>query len=208
MKKSMTICAVLCLMLSLTCVSWASAVYAPQVAPSWWNSEAGELYAYGYWQADILGNNVVVSPPNDTRHWASNYLINTDFTASIGVIDETITLDLGNEYHPELDKQIFIYITGNTTSTILENVDTNLNTGSGIFTGTETWTITENGAWIYMLDGQIHPQPGFVSLTFTVPGMTSVTNMWAGENCIVPEPATMSLLALGGLTMLRRRILR
>ena len=53
MKKLITICAVLCLMLISTSVSWASVVTPPPGAPSWWNSETG-LYAYGYWSRDII----------------------------------------------------------------------------------------------------------------------------------------------------------
>lgn len=206
MKKLLTICAVLCLMLGSACVSWGvPMVSSPSGAPSWWNEE-GVHYAYGYWSADIIAIGGAVSPTNDASHWGSNYLANTAFRADVGlgINNETISLDLANVYHADLYKQIYVYITGTTTST-MENVSTALDTDSGVFTGTETWSIDQaTSTWSYTLEGEIHPQPEYVRLTFTVPGMTSVTNIWAGENCI-PEPATMSLLSLGALSLIRRK---
>jgi hypothetical protein len=201
MKKLITICAVVVLMLSAASVSWASAVNAPPGAPSWWNSETG-LYAYGYWSSDIIGGGDLVSPPVDVTHWASNYLKNTEFTASIGTTDQTVSIDLGNEFHQDLQKQIYIYVTGTTTST-QENIDNTFDTDSGVFSG----FLGENvggGLWNFVVTGVITPQPEFVSLQLAVPGMTGVTNIWAGENC-VPEPATMALLGLGALSLLRRK---
>jgi|GEM_PF-1920678 len=203
MKKLITICAVLCLMLISTSVSWASVVLPPPGAPSWWNQDSG-LYAYAWWSADIIGGGIEVSPPDNASHWASNYLDNDDFKASIGITNQTISVELGNEFRQDLYKQIYIYITG-TTASIAEPVNTVLNTDSGVFSGSQKWDIQEDtGIWSYVVSGEIRPQPEYVTLTFTVPGMTGVTNIWAGENCI-PEPATMSLLGLGALSLIRRK---
>ncbi len=207
MKKLVTICAVLCLMLISTSVLWASAVSTPTGAPSWWNTETG-LYAYAWWSSDIISGGSEVSPGTNSSHWASNYLENDDFTASIGIgtNDGTISIELGNEYHADLEKQIYVYITGTTTSTI-ESIIATLDTDSGVFSGSQTWNIDEStGIWNFVLSGVITPQPHFVNIDFTVPGMTSVTNIWVGEQCIpIPEPATMSLLGLGALSLIRRK---
>jgi hypothetical protein len=199
MKKLITICAVLCLMLISTSVSWASVVVPPSGAPSWWNSETG-LYAYGWWSADIIASGSVISPPDNASHWASNYLENTEFKADIST--QTIFINLGNEYHRDLQKQIYVYITGTTTSTT-NDILSSLDTDSGVFEGTFGGSV-EEGLWTYVVSGLITPQPEYVNLSLTVPGMTSVTNIWAGENCI-PEPATMSLLGLGALSLIRRK---
>ncbi len=202
MKKLITICAVICLMLSLTCVSWASIVTAPPDAPSWWNNEDG-LFAYGYWQANILGGEDPVSPMPGQLFWASNYLDNTDFTASIGWTDETITLDLDNEFHSNRYKQIYIYITGTTESDDKPGATT-LDTDGGIFNPMTSEGSIDGSQWSYLLFGEIHPQPSYVHLTVDVPGMINVTNIWAGEQCI-PEPATICMLGFGALSLIRRK---
>ncbi|MGA1979030.1 MAG: PEP-CTERM sorting domain-containing protein [Sedimentisphaerales bacterium] len=208
MKRLITICAVV-LMLSAASVSWATPV--PVVthpsdagAPSWWNSTGG-LYAYGYWQSDILGGSGPVSPPDDPTHWATNYLPqgNAAFTANIGIENDTIAVNLANVSHEDLYKQIYIYITGTTESTEAAII-TNLNPDSGVFTGDSSWNIGTDGLWHCRVLGEIHPQPDYAYLTVNVPGMTSVTNIWAGELC-VPEPATIAMLGLGALSLLRSR---
>jgi hypothetical protein len=203
MRKLITICTVLSLMLISTSVSLASSVMPPPGTPSWWNSETGN-YAYAWWSADIIGGGAPISPPTDSSHWASNYLPNTAFTASIGWTDDTISLNLGNVFNPDLYKQIYVYATG-TTISIDQDIFSSLNTDSGVFSGGSTWNIDKTtGLWDYVLSGTITPQPEFVNLTLTVPGMTSVTNIWAGERCI-PEPATLCLLGLGALSLVRRK---
>ncbi|MFA6187197.1 MAG: PEP-CTERM sorting domain-containing protein [Phycisphaerae bacterium] len=201
MKKLMTICAVVCLMLSLTCVSFASVVTPPPGAPSWWNSDAGN-YAYAWWSADIIASGVSISPPDNASHWSSNYLANTSFTADIST--QTIFVNLGNVFNANLHKDIYVYVTGTTVSTD-QDIIASYNTDSGVFSGGSAWNINKDtGVWNYVLSGTITPQPEYVHLTLTVPGMTSVTNIWAGEQCI-PEPATMSLLSIGALSLLRRK---
>ena len=193
-------------MLISTSVSWASVVTPPPGAPSWWNQESG-LYAYGWWSSDIISGGSEVSPTTDPYHWASNYLSNTTFEASIGIgaNDGTVSLELGNEFHQDLQKQIYVYITGTTLSTV-ESINANVNTDDGVFSGSQTWNINETtGIWSYVLSGVITPQPHFVNIEFAVPGMTSVTNVWAGEDCVpIPEPATIGLLGLGTLSLIRR----
>jgi len=204
MKKLIGLSAVAGVMLLVASVSWAAPMVTPPPdAPQWWNEEC-EYYAYGWWSEDIIGGDVQISPPDDADHWASNFLVPGDFVANIGISNETIAIDLDNVFRQDLYKEIFVYITGTAASTV-EDVSTDLDTDGGVFSGNQTWTIDEQtGDWIYVLEGEIRPQPDYVGLTFAVPGMTGVTNIWAGENC-VPEPVTLSLLGLGGLVLVRRR---
>lgn len=204
MKTLITICAVVGLMLSATGVSWANlvpSVEPPPGAPEWWNVEC-EQYAYGWWEADLTAGSTDVSPPVNptTTHWASNFLSNTDFKASVA--GNVVTINLDNEFQEHLYKEIFIFVSGTTVST--ENgIGVNLDTDQGIFEGWYGGSIG-SGLWSYKVEGVIDPQPWYVNLTLTVPGLTSVTDIWAGENCL-PEPATIALLGLGALSLIRRR---
>ena len=192
MKKLITICAVLCLMLISTSVSWASVVTPPPGAPSWWNDDTGN-YAYAWWSTDIVNLGGNVQPGSDSSHWASNYLVTANFTADIS--SQTVLVDLGNVFNANLHKDIYVYVTGTTASTD-QTIVASYNTDSGIFSGGSTWNIDKStGEWDYVFSGVIIPQPDFVDLTLTIPGMMSVTNIWAGERCI-PEPATICLLGL------------
>jgi hypothetical protein len=192
-------------MLSSTCVSWASTVTPPPDAPSWWNSETGD-YAYAWWSTDIVSSGGEVQPGSDSSHWASNYLDRDEFEADIAT--QTVTIELGNEYRPDLYKQIYIYITGTTLSTTNDLTST-LDTGVGIFNPGSISTSVTGGTWTCVVSGSpgfgvITPQPEMVTLHLTVPGMTGVTNIWAGERCI-PEPATICMLGLGALSLIRRK---
>ena len=208
MKKLITICAVV-LMLSATGVSWANFVpnvSPPPGAPDWWNVES-EQYAYAWWEADITPTPGVpavllptVSPPGDSDHWASNFLEPGDFKAS--AVGNVVSIYLTNEFQEHLYKEIYIYLTGTTESTT-NGIGSNLDTDNGVFEGWYGGSILGD-TWSYKVEGEIHPQPDYVCLTITVPGLASVTDIWAGENCI-PEPATVCLLGLGALSLIRNR---
>jgi hypothetical protein len=203
-KKLITICAaVVGLILSSACVSWAVPTVSPPPpdanAPSWWNTEC-PYYAYGWWEADILPDETA-SPLNDTTHWASNFLNNTDFTASV-VDNSGVTIVLDNVYRPDYYKEIYIYVEG-TRNSPPPVVSGTLDVGSSTFTGTMNgWG--SDGTWGYVVSGVITPQPASVTLTLSISDVTGVTSIWAGENC-VPEPATIGLLGLGALSLLRRK---
>lgn len=110
MKRLLTICAVVGLILSTTCISWAvPMVSSPPEAPSWWNAEC-DYYAYANW-GSLTPGDINVSPLPGMTFWASNFLINTDFKAS--AVGTTVSIDLKNGERENLDKEIFILIHGN-----------------------------------------------------------------------------------------------
>jgi hypothetical protein len=119
------------------------------------------------------------------------------------VVATTLSINLDNVYREDLYKEIYIYITGTTTSTSTDPVVGIIDTDDGVFSGFYSGSIV-GGIWAYVVSGEIDPQPEYVGLSVTVPGLTSVTDIWAGENCI-PEPATICLLGLGGLLLRRKR---
>ena len=88
------------------------------------------------------------------------------------------------------------------------------NTSTGVFTATATDTIyastllASDGTTLYGLNGSnlytLDPATGGVLTTTGLTGVPAET--WSGAAFgPVPEPATMSLLALGGLALLKRR---
>jgi hypothetical protein len=206
MKKLIIICAVVGLLLSTTGVSWAVLVVdSPPDAPDWWNTEDTD-YAYGWWE-NVSGTDV--PPPNNETHWASNFLTNTDFTATVNWYGN-IELDLTNVFNSDGVKEIYIYING-LHDDMPGDVPTlvSFNIGGSVFTGVnQGYSDGLDGYgstyWHWVVSGVIDPQPASVSLVLHQNALFNVYNIWVGENC-VPEPTTIGLLGLGSLTLLRKR---
>ena len=62
----------------------------------------------------------------------------------------------------------------------------------------------EGGTWAVFVNGTIDPQPDREDFSFAFDGPVFIDEIYIGTYC-TPEPATLSLLALGGLAMIRRR---
>ena len=185
-------------MLSLACVSWAAPL-PPPGAPSWWN-EQGNYYAYAQW---LFPSGTNVSPmPGHTSWFSSDEFVNTDFKASI--VGNNIFIDLKNIENEELYKQIFILVQGTSAVEVPTVSNETLDVDGQNFIGDRIFSSSTNFNWAYTLIGEIHHQPEFVRLSFDVEGLTGVTNIWAGENCI-PEPTTICLLGIGALSLIRRK---
>jgi len=73
---------------------------------------------------------------------------------------------------------------------------------------------TMPGAWATILTGTIAPQPDWEDFSFSFTGFAGqplpsgggvfIDSIYVGTHCI-PEPATLGLLAFGGVALLRRR---
>lgn len=210
-------CNLLCVFATLAALVCAGA--APSLAlsvgkppvdpPSWWNQECA-YYAYGWWEnLELTSTTGAKSPADDPAHFASNYLDNTDFTAYVGA-NNCVHVYLENSERPDYYKEVFIRVQGyQTADGRPERIE--LATDGQTFKGTKVGgRLDEYQKWWLVVDGIIDHQPEYVHLWFTVPTLTKVTSIWAGENCLpkpVPEPGTGLLLG-SGLTCLlavRRR---
>jgi hypothetical protein len=200
MKKLTTIRLAVVLLLSLTCVSWATlTVNAPPGAPSWWDT-ASTQYAYASWDSTTS------SPPNDSTQWASNFLQNTNFTGGIYNVSPWINLSNGSQAG---SYEIYIYISGESDNyPALNPTLESFNIGGSTFTGSQVASssispVDGEEYWSYVVSGGIVPLPASLYLEIGENAIMSAS-MWVGVSS-VPEPATIGLLGLGALGLLRKR---
>jgi hypothetical protein len=196
--------------IALGCGLLASAVPTvnpPPNPPPWWNVEC-DTYAYAWWEDDIIPPQIAgVSPLADPNHWGSDDLFNTEFTVSVAPVGGvmTITIFLDNEPRPApWYKELYIYARG-VHGGPEGPMGGELTTAGGAFQGDDPYGYRlADGTWFFEVSGEVHPQPASVLLQFHVSGLASITDVWAGENCI-PEPMTLVMATLGGVVLLRKR---
>lgn len=116
-----------------------------------------------------------------------------------------ISFDIANDPRPDWIKQCWMQFTWALDGSATVNID---GAGSAMenvvqvddpIPGTP-WTTTT-------ITFDLVPQPPFEIITFTA-GENSVfflDDFYFGTHCVVPEPATMAALGLGGLALIRRR---
>jgi len=196
-------------MLSAMSAARGSVVNPPPDPPDWWNTEA-TLHAYAWWEDDIqreLGPYTPVYPSGDAAHWDSDFLDPSLVPVLCGGEDSwAVVIGMDNTGWGDSYKQIFFLFTGTTTD--LVNPPSGLGFAivplpSGEFVGSTRATNNGDGTWEYRVEGEVSPPSSAFAMVFDVPGLTSVTNVWAGEN--IPEPAALSILALGGMALIARR---
>jgi hypothetical protein len=139
-----------------------------------------------------------------TRHGdaiAKGALISTDggqMTKLMGNLDQPDWIKL---FHVEI-----IWWGGDSDDDVSIDVQ-----ATGIVDITQTTVIIDgddpNWHWT-SIDGTINPQPEQETFLFNFAAVTQqiyVDSVYVGTHCVIPEPAALSLLALGGLAVMRRR---
>ena len=117
-----------------------------------------------------------------------------------------ITLGVDNCADEELIKNIFVQFRMQTEGD--PDLDIQI-VASGLITGGNLQYLGDDGAWgVYEVEWTIDPQPGYEQIIFDMLADSGesiwIQNIDVGTDC-VPEPATLALLALGGLAALARR---
>jgi hypothetical protein len=126
------------------------------------------------------------------------------FNPAIGKADLRIPNFIDQEPIKYLRMQLTWTGTAQLPLNILSNAFDAGNPVAGILTGTSPVVITPVGYYQYY-DFQYQPNPDFEEIHIHLPPDASITQVVVDSVSTIPEPATMSLLALGGLALLRRK---
>ena len=119
----------------------------------------------------------------------------------------TIILHVPNNPDPNEIKYIYLQITSTKAPSSVTPVGGGSGgpyTGGTWSTGVPQWQ-ESNGWYTYNWGLTIEPNPEYEDIAITVPFGTSIDQIVVDTICTTPEPATMGLLLLGGLALLRRR---
>jgi len=118
---------------------------------------------------------------------------------------------MGNVYRPTFTKEIFVQIVVRTSSGLTPRqppdeqfVTLSVETRGGLASmDQQPNTYIGNDWWVQTWTGTYYPQPDWERFRFLFKHKSYVDSVWIGTHC-VPEPATLSLLGLGALVLMRR----
>jgi hypothetical protein len=129
-----------------------------------------------------------------------------------GMAGDYIEFEIPNDADPLKYKEIVVLLTVATTNEdFVEQIETTVTATGSSAERTDLIQGAAADGWYYIEDHwTITPQPDSETYRLELKsGWNSGTALWLDEAVIythcVPEPATMSLVALGGLALLRRR---
>ncbi len=194
----------------------------PESAP-WDRGDADSTYQH--WQFSSVTSNAPESDPNANPYgeptfefevptnWGWNPAMPgpdgpnvTAWTLQTESGTGTIILHVPNNPETNLIKYIYLQMTSTKAPSSVTPVGGG---GGGPYTG-GTWSTgvpswqEQNGWYTYNWGLTIEPNPEFEDIVITVPWGTSIDQIVVDSICITPEPVTMGLLAIGGLTLLTR----
>jgi len=178
------------------------AVYEGTLDPSLLSSDYVTLTGAATWYASVLVSGSTYTGLIGIDNRAGNSTLTGTAIFHIDNIDDSLplkdvwleSLDLDNQaYAGEfLNWQVF---------------DPNNNLAT--YLGGPANSLLGNNEWLSDAEWQITPNPNYETVveTFSVPAgdYALIDNLHIATECVVPEPATFSLLALGGLALLWRR---
>jgi hypothetical protein len=228
-KVRVTFSSVLALLvLSCPITAWAQGdpTYAdpPVNTPDWWvHPPDGQTRLQYYSFVNPPGSNI---PPDytengyspnvpDSYSWSADATFDNDVTAPTDPYGDNIAMELptagdsftkvmGNIAMPDKAKDYFVEVVWEPVSDDPSSLtlDVTSPTGGVVPSGEG---VDPDGWYVQWWTGTITPQPEYETFIITAPQPVYIDSLWIGTNCHpIPEPASLALLAVGGLGLMMR----